>query len=113
MNKFYSYLYLPHDRFIAVGAYRNNPHGHARFPLDELHISLEFGREILVANEYQTAGNGVLICIALLILGSKFLIGDDESKARGRKQVPYIIIGTAIIMSAFNIAASAGASLTF
>ena len=67
----------------------------------------------ILANEYQTAGNGVLICIALLILGSKFLIGDDESKARGRKQVPYIIIGTAIIMSAFNIAASAGASLTF
>ena len=65
----------------------------------------------ILANEYQTAGNGVLICIALLILGSKFLIGDDESK--GRKQVPYIIIGTAIIMSAFNIAASAGASLTF
>ena len=50
----------------------------------------------ILANEYQTAGNGVLICIALLILGSKFLIG-----------------GTAIIMSAFNIAASAGASLTF
>ena len=67
----------------------------------------------ILANEYQTAGNGVLICIALLILGSKFLIGDDESKARGRKQVPYIIIGTSIIMSAFNIAASAGASLTF
>lgn len=67
----------------------------------------------ILANEYQTEGNGVLICIALLILGSKFLIGDDESKARGRKQVPYIIIGTAIIMSAFNIAASAGASLTF
>ena len=67
----------------------------------------------ILANEYQTAGNGVLICIAFLILGSKFLIGDDESKARGRKQVPYIIIGTAIIMSAFNIAASAGASLTF
>ena len=67
----------------------------------------------ILANEYQTAGNGVLICIALLILGSKFLIGDDESTARGRKQVPYIIIGTAIIMSAFNIAASAGASLTF
>ena len=67
----------------------------------------------ILANEYQTAGNGVLICIALLILGSKFLIGDDESKARGRKQVPYIIIGTAIIMSTFNIAASAGASLTF
>lgn len=67
----------------------------------------------ILANEYQTAGNGVLICIALLILGSKFLIGDDESKARGRKQVPYIIIGAAIIMSAFNIAASAGASLTF
>ena len=67
----------------------------------------------ILANEYQTAGNGVLFCIALLILGSKFLIGDDESKARGRKQVPYIIIGTAIIMSAFNIAASAGASLTF
>ena len=67
----------------------------------------------ILANEYQTAGNGVLICIALLILGSKFLIGDDESKARGRKQVPYIIIGTAIIMSAFNSAASAGASLTF
>lgn len=67
----------------------------------------------ILANEYRTAGNGVLICIALLILGSKFLIGDDESKARGRKQVPYIIIGTAIIMSAFNIAVSAGASLTF
>ena len=67
----------------------------------------------ILANEYQTAGNGVLICIALLILGSKFLIGDDETKARGRKQVPYIIIGAAIIMSAFNIAASAGASLTF
>lgn len=67
----------------------------------------------ILANEYQTSGNGVLICIALLILGSKFLIGDDESKARGRKQVPYIIIGTSIIMSAFNIAASAGASLTF
>lgn len=67
----------------------------------------------ILANEYQTAGNGVLICIALLILGSKFLIGDDESKARGRKQVPYIIIGAAIIMSAFNIAASVGASLTF
>ena len=67
----------------------------------------------ILANEYQTAGNGVLICIALFILGSKFLIGDDESKARGRKQVPYIIIGTAIIMSAFNIAGSAGASLTF
>lgn len=67
----------------------------------------------ILANEYQTAGNRVLICIALLILGSKFLIGDDESKARGRKQVPYIIIGMAIIMSAFNIAASAGASLTF
>lgn len=66
-----------------------------------------------LASEYQTQGNFVLIGIALLILGSKFLIGDDESKARGRKQVPYIIIGTAIIMSAFNIAASAGASLTF
>ena len=36
-----------------------------------------------LANEYQTAGNAVLIGIALLILGSKFLIGDDESKARG------------------------------
>ena len=35
-----------------------------------------------LANEYQTAGNAVLIGIALLILGSKFLIGDDESKAR-------------------------------
>ena len=64
-------------------------------------------------SEYQTQGNFVLIGIALLILGSKFLIGDDETKARGRKQVPYIIIGAAIIMSAFNIAASAGASLTF
>ena len=64
-----------------------------------------------LASEYQTQGNFVLI--ALLILGSKFLIGDDETKARGRKQVPYIIIGAAIIMSAFNIAASAGASLTF
>lgn len=67
----------------------------------------------ILANEYQTQGNFVLIGIALLILGSKFLIGDDETKARGRKQVPYIIIGAAIIMSAFNIAASAGASLTF
>ena len=66
-----------------------------------------------LASEYQTQGNFVLIGIALLILGSKFLIGDDEIKARGRKQVPYIIIGAAIIMSAFNIAASAGASLTF
>lgn len=66
-----------------------------------------------LASEYQTQGNAVLIVIALLILGSKFLIGDDETKARGRKQVPYIIIGAAIIMSAFNIAASAGASLTF
>ena len=66
-----------------------------------------------LASEYQTQGNAVLIGIALLILGSKFLIGDDETKARGRKQVPYIIIGAAIIMSAFNIAASAGASLTF
>lgn len=66
-----------------------------------------------LASEYQTQGNFVLIGIALLILGSKFLIGDDETKARGRKQVPYIIIGAASIMSAFNIAASAGASLTF
>ena len=66
-----------------------------------------------LASEYQTQGNFVLIGIALLILGSKFLIGDDETKARGRKLVPYIIIGAAIIMSAFNIAASAGASLTF
>ena len=66
-----------------------------------------------LASEYQTQGDFVLIGIALLILGSKFLIGDDETKARGRKQVPYIIIGAAIIMSAFNIAASAGASLTF
>ena len=66
-----------------------------------------------LASEYQTQRNFVLIGIALLILGSKFLIGDDETKARGRKQVPYIIIGAAIIMSAFNIAASAGASLTF
>ena len=66
-----------------------------------------------LASEYQTQGNFVLFGIALLILGSKFLIGDDETKARGRKQVPYIIIGAAIIMSAFNIAASAGASLTF
>ena len=66
-----------------------------------------------LASEYQTQGNFVLIGIALLILGSKFLIGDDETKARGRKQVPYIIIGAAIIMSAFNIAASAGASLIF
>ena len=66
-----------------------------------------------LASESQTQGNFVLIGIALLILGSKFLIGDDETKARGRKQVPYIIIGAAIIMSAFNIAASAGASLTF
>ena len=66
-----------------------------------------------LASEYQTQGNFVLIGIALLILGSKFLIGDDETKARGRKQVPYIIIGAAIIMSAFNVAASAGASLTF
>ena len=66
-----------------------------------------------LASEYQTQGNFVLIGIALLILGSKFLIGDDETKARGRKQVPYIIIGAAIIMSAFNIAASAGASLAF
>ena len=66
-----------------------------------------------LASEYQTQGTLVLIGIALLILGSKFLIGDDETKARGRKQVPYIIIGAAIIMSAFNIAASAGASLTF
>ena len=38
-----------------------------------------------LANEYQAAGNAVLIGIALLILGSKFLIGDDETKARGRK----------------------------
>ena len=45
-----------------------------------------------LAKEYQTAGNAVLIGIALLILGSKFLIGDDETKARGRKQVPYIIL---------------------
>ena len=66
-----------------------------------------------LASEYQTQGNFVLIGIALLILGSKFLIGDDETKARGRKQVPYIIIGAAINMSAINIAASAGASLTF
>ena len=66
-----------------------------------------------LASEYQTQGNFVLIGIALLILGSKFLIGDAETKARGRKQVPYIIIGAAIIMSAFNIAASAGASVTF
>ena len=66
-----------------------------------------------LASEYQTQGNFDLIGIPLLILGSKFLIGDDETKARGRKQVPYIIIGAAIIMSAFNIAASAGASLTF
>ena len=36
----------------------------------------------ILANEYQTAGNGVLICIALLILGSKFLIGDDESERK-------------------------------
>ena len=66
-----------------------------------------------LAHEYQAAGNAVLIGIALLILGTKFLVGDDESKARGRKQVPYILFGIAIIMSAFNIAASAGASLTF
>ena len=66
-----------------------------------------------LASEYQTQGNFVLIGIALLILGINFLIGDDETKERVRKQVPYIIIGAAIIMSAFNIAASAGASLTF
>ena len=30
-----------------------------------------------LASEYQTQGNAVLIGIALLILGSKFLIGDD------------------------------------
>ena len=37
-----------------------------------------------LAHEYQAAGNAVLIGIALLILGTKFLVGDDESKARGR-----------------------------
>lgn len=42
-----------------------------------------------LAHEYQAAGNAVLIGIALLILGSKFLIGDDESKARGRFQCPH------------------------
>lgn len=62
----------------------------------------------ILANEYQTAGNGVLICIALLILGSKFLIGDDESKARGRKQVPYTLLERQSSCLAFNIAASAG-----
>ena len=36
-----------------------------------------------------------------------------ESMGDTLEGVPYIIIGTAIIMSAFNIAASAGASLTF
>ena len=49
-----------------------------------------------LASEYQTQGNFVLIGIALLILGSKFLIGDDETKA-------YIIIGAAIIMSALTL----------
>ena len=67
-----------------------------------------------LASEYQTQGNFVLIGIALLILGSKFLIGDDETKARGRKQVPYIIIGAAIIMAVsigFALGIAAGANV--
>lgn len=66
-----------------------------------------------LCQEYQTAGNTVLIALALIILGSQFLIGDDETRARARKKVPYIIIGAAIVISAFNIAASAGTSLSF
>lgn len=72
-----------------------------------------FNKISAFATEFQTAGNAVLIAISLLILGSKFLIGDDETKARGRKSIPYIIIGAAIVISAFNIAASAGRELSF
>lgn len=66
-----------------------------------------------LAKEYQTAGNGVLIGIALLIIGTKLLVGDDESKARGRKQAPWILLGAAIVISAFNIAAASATSLAF
>ena len=60
-----------------------------------------------LAKEYQTAG------IALLIIGTKLLVGDDESKARGRKQAPWILLGAAIVISAFNIAAASATSLAF
>ena len=66
-----------------------------------------------LAKEYQTAGNGVLIGIALLIIGTKLLVGDDESKARGIKQAPWILLGAAIVISAFNIAAASATSLAF
>lgn len=42
----------------------------------------------ILAHEYQAAGNAVLIGIALLILGTKFLVGDDESKAERQKTGP-------------------------
>ena len=54
-----------------------------------------------------------MIGIALLILGSKFLIGDDETKARGRKQVPYIILGAGCSMAGVFIAVSGGVAVTF
>lgn len=66
-----------------------------------------------LCKEYQTAGNVVLIAVSLLILGSQFLIGDDETKARARKRIPYIIIGAMIVISAFNIAGNANTELAF
>lgn len=63
------------------------------------------------AEEYQSQGYVCIIGLALIILGSKFLIGDDEAKARGRKSIPYIIIGTFILLSAWTLASSLGSSL--
>ena len=39
---------LPHDRLAAVGSDGDDLHRHARLPLDELHVALERGGELVV-----------------------------------------------------------------
>ena len=76
-------------------------------------LSAFFSKLGSIVSEYQAAGTVVIIVIALLILGTKLMIGDDEDRMRSRKSVPFIIIGAAILVSAWNVAGYLSGVMSF
>lgn len=57
-----------------------------------------------LCTEYQTAMYVVLAVIAILIIGSRLMIPSDESHAKAKKAIPFVILGACIIGGAITLA---------
>ena len=45
-----------------------------------------------------------LVIVALIIFALRCIIGSDESRDKGKKQIPWIVIGAIVLVGAVSIA---------